>query len=74
MLATLLAATALAAAPFPQTIPVPPGSLPEGIATGNGNTFYVGSRPTAPSTRGNLPHAARASSSWRAATAARPTA
>ena len=44
MLATLLAATALAAAPFPQTIPIPSGSLPEGIATGNGNTFYVGSR------------------------------
>jgi sugar lactone lactonase YvrE len=44
MLATLLAVSALAAAPFPQTIPVPPGSLPEGIATGNGNTFYVGSR------------------------------
>jgi hypothetical protein len=44
MLATLLAATALAAAPFPETIDVPSGSRPEGIATGNGNTFYVGSR------------------------------
>ena len=42
--ATLLAATALAAAPFPETIPVPPGSLPEGIGSGTGNTFYVGSR------------------------------
>jgi hypothetical protein len=42
--ATLLAATALAAAPFPETIPVPPGSLPEGIASGKGNTFYAGSR------------------------------
>ena len=44
MLATLLASAALAAAPFPQTIPVPPGSDPEGIATGKGATFYVGSR------------------------------
>jgi sugar lactone lactonase YvrE len=44
MLATLLASAALAAAPFPQTIPVPPGSDPEGIATGKGATFYVGAR------------------------------
>jgi hypothetical protein len=54
MLATLLAATALAAAPFPQTIPIPSGSLPEGIATGNGNTFYVGSRLDGSVYRGNL--------------------
>jgi hypothetical protein len=44
MLATLLAASALAAAPFPEKIDVPTGSRPEGIASGNGNTFYVGSR------------------------------
>ncbi len=44
MLATLLASAALLAAPFPETIPVPPGSNPEGIATGKGTTFYVGSR------------------------------
>jgi DNA-binding beta-propeller fold protein YncE len=44
MLATLLASAALLAAPFPETIPVPPGSDPEGIATGKGTTFYVGSR------------------------------
>src|SRR5215207_752027 len=44
MLATLLASAALLAAPFPQTIPVPTGSSPEGIATGKGTTFYVGSR------------------------------
>jgi hypothetical protein len=44
MLATLIAATVLAAAPFPETIPVPAGSNPEGIATGTGTTFYVGSR------------------------------
>lgn len=44
MLATLLASAALFAAPFPDTIPVPAGSDPEGIATGKGTTFYVGSR------------------------------
>ena len=44
MLATLLAASALAAAPFPEVIEVPTGSRPEGIASGKGNTFYVGSR------------------------------
>jgi len=44
MLATLFASAVLAAAPFPETIPVPVGSSPEGIATGKGTTFYVGSR------------------------------
>jgi hypothetical protein len=44
MLATLLASAALLAAPFPETIPVPTGSDPEGIATGKGTTFYVGAR------------------------------
>ena len=42
--ATLLASAALAAAPFPETFPVPPGSQPEGIAAGSGTTLYVGSR------------------------------
>jgi streptogramin lyase len=42
--ATLLATATLAAAPFPETFPVPPGSQPEGIASGNGTTLYVGSR------------------------------
>jgi sugar lactone lactonase YvrE len=42
--ATLLASAALAAAPFPETFPVPPGSQPEGIASGKGTTLYVGSR------------------------------
>jgi sugar lactone lactonase YvrE len=42
--ATLIASAALAAAPFPQTFPVPPGSQPEGIASGKGTTLYVGSR------------------------------
>ena len=54
MLATLLAASALAAAPFPETIDVPTGSRPEGIAIGNGNTFYVGSREDGSVYRGNL--------------------
>jgi hypothetical protein len=43
MLATLLASAALLAAPFPERIPVPAGSDPEGIAT-KGKTFYVGAR------------------------------
>jgi outer membrane protein assembly factor BamB len=43
--ATLLASAALAAAPpFPETFPVPTGSMPEGIASGKGTTLYVGSR------------------------------
>jgi len=44
MLASLLLTGALLAAPFPQTIPVPPGSQPEGIAAGNGATGYTSSR------------------------------
>jgi hypothetical protein len=42
--ATLLASAALAAAPFPETIPVPAGSQPEGVASGKGTTLYAGSR------------------------------
>ena len=37
--------TAFAAA-FPDVIPLPNGFQPEGIASGNGTTFYVGSIPT----------------------------
>ena len=33
-------------APFPDSIPLPNGFQPEGIASGNGTTFYVGSIPT----------------------------
>jgi hypothetical protein len=44
MLAALLATSALLAQPFPQTIPVPPGSQPEGVAAGQGRIGYVGSR------------------------------
>lgn len=36
----------VAAAPFPETIPLPNGFQPEGIASGRGTTFYVGSIPT----------------------------
>ena len=35
-----------AAAPFPDVIALPTGFQPEGIATGLGSTFYVGSIPT----------------------------
>lgn len=44
MLASLLLTGALLAAPFPQTIPVPPGSQPEGVAAGRGATGYTSSR------------------------------
>jgi sugar lactone lactonase YvrE len=44
MLAPLLLTGALLAAPFPQTIPVPPGSEPEGVAAGRGATGYTSSR------------------------------
>jgi hypothetical protein len=54
MLATLLASAALAAAPFPQTIPLPAGWSPEGLATGNGTTFYAGSRVNGAVYRGDL--------------------
>ena len=42
----LPAATANAAEPFPDVIDLPVGFRPEGIATGTGTTFYVGSIPT----------------------------
>jgi sugar lactone lactonase YvrE len=43
-----------AAKPFPQTIPLPDGFQPEGIAIGRGTTFYVGSIPTGAVYRGDL--------------------
>ena len=46
-LAAVLAATPLGAAtaePFPDVIPIPTGSLPEGVATGTGTSVYAGSR------------------------------
>ena len=39
---------------FPEVIPLPNGFQPEGIATGKGTTFYVGSIPTGAVYRGDL--------------------
>src|SRR6185503_287083 len=60
LLALLLVALSLtmiggtSAAPFPGVIPLPDGFGPEGIASGNGTTFYVGSIPTGEVYRGDL--------------------
>jgi sugar lactone lactonase YvrE len=43
-----------AAAKTPDVIPLPPGFQPEGIATGRGASFYVGSIPTGDVYRGSL--------------------
>ena len=40
--------------PFPEVIPLPDGFRPEGIAVGNGSTFYVGSLGTGAIHRGDL--------------------
>lgn len=40
--------------PFPEVIPLPNGFRPEGIAVGNGTTFFVGSIPTGAVYRGDL--------------------
>lgn len=42
------------AAPFPEVIALPDGFQPEGIATGKGTTFYVGSIPTGAIYSGDL--------------------
>lgn len=39
---------------FPEVIPLPAGFQPEGIASGRGTTFYVGSIPTGAVYRGDL--------------------
>src|SRR5512142_2631425 len=39
---------------FPAVIPLPNGWQPEGIAVGNGSTFYAGSRATGAVFRGDL--------------------
>jgi sugar lactone lactonase YvrE len=53
--AALLVATAAAAkSSFPEVIALPNGWQPEGIAVGNGTTFYVGSIPTGAVYRGDL--------------------
>ena len=52
--AALLVVSAAAAKSFPEVIPLPNGWQPEGIAVGNGTTFYVGSIPTGAVYRGDL--------------------
>jgi sugar lactone lactonase YvrE len=49
-----LAAPASAGGPFPETIPLPNGWQPEGIATGKDNSFYAGSRATGAVFKGDL--------------------
>jgi sugar lactone lactonase YvrE len=49
-----LAAPAAAGGRYPETIPLPNGWQPEGIATGKGNAFYSGSRATGAVWKGNL--------------------
>jgi hypothetical protein len=56
-LATVLAAGTMsgaAAAVFPDTLPLPNGWLPEGIATGTGTTIYSGSRADGSIWKGDL--------------------
>ena len=53
----VLSVVTIAAAPgqaFPEVIPLPDGFQPEGIASGKGTTFYVGSIPTGAVYRGDL--------------------
>jgi sugar lactone lactonase YvrE len=52
--AAAIVATAAFAKTFPDTIALPNGWQPEGIAIGNGTTFYVGSIPTGAVYRGDL--------------------
>jgi sugar lactone lactonase YvrE len=53
VLAAVLAAPA-SARQYPETIPLPPGWQPEGIATGFGNQFFSGSRAGGGIFRGDL--------------------
>ena len=53
-LAIVAGPAACATAAFPDTIALPNGWQPEGIAIGNGTTFYVGSIPTGAIFRGDL--------------------
>jgi len=53
----VLSVVTIAAVPgqaFPEVIPLPDGFQPEGIASGKGTTFYVGSIPTGAVYRGDL--------------------
>jgi sugar lactone lactonase YvrE len=57
LLLIVFSVSMIAAAPlkeFPNVIPLPDGFQPEGIATGEGTTFYVGSIPTGAVYRGDL--------------------
>jgi sugar lactone lactonase YvrE len=58
LLLVALSFTMLGAAPvpkaFPDVIPLPNGFQPEGIASGRGTTFYVGSIPTGAVYRGDI--------------------
>ena len=49
-----LAAPAAAGGRYPETIELPNGWQPEGIATGKGNSFYAGSRATGAIYKGSL--------------------
>jgi len=50
----IAAPAALAKSSFPTVIALPNGFQPEGVATGNGTTFYAGSIPTGAIFRGDL--------------------
>jgi sugar lactone lactonase YvrE len=52
--AVLAVPAALAKGSFPETIPLPNGFQPEGIAIGKGTTFYVGSIPSGAVYAGDL--------------------
>lgn len=54
LLGGLVVPAALAGASFPSVISLPNGWLPEGIAVGNGHTFYAGSRANGAVYRGDL--------------------
>ena len=53
-IAAVVAASAALAKSFPATIALPTGFQPEGIAEGDGPTFFVGSIPTGAVFRGDL--------------------
>jgi sugar lactone lactonase YvrE len=54
LLLTTASTSAFAQPVFPPVIPLPDGFQPEGIAVGNGTTFFVGSIPTGDIFRGDL--------------------
>ena len=54
MMLSVAMIAAAPAKPFPDVIPLPNGFQPEGIAVGQGSTFYVGSIPTGAIYRGDL--------------------